>query len=143
MSDGNDSQNQAEQSDWREMRRAGRDERLTARRQRWGGAPIGAIILILVGLALLADNFGYKLPANWWAFFLLIPAAGALMAALQHYREGGDRLSGDVIGSLISVAIFVGLWAAFFFGLGWGLFWPLLLMAIGIALLVRDYWPRR
>ena len=117
-------------------------ERRARRMERWGGAPIGAIILLILGAVLLAEYFGARLPENWWAFFLLIPAAGSLVAAMRNYRETGGTMTGEVIGSLISTAIFIVLWAAFFFGFGWGLFWPIMLIAIGVALLVRDYWPR-
>jgi hypothetical protein len=120
-----------------------RQWRLRRREERWGGAPIGAIILLILGFVLLAQNFGVLvLPERWWAFFLLIPAAGSLVAAVRNYRGAGDRVTGEVIGSLISTVIFVTLWAAFFFEFGWGMFWPVLLIAIGAALLVRDYWPR-
>lgn len=120
-----------------------REWRLRRRQERWGGAPIGAIILLIVGVVLLAQNFGLvTLPENWWAFFLLIPAAGSLVAAVRHYRDADNEITGDVIGSLISTAIFTTLWATFFFEFGWGLFWPVLLIAIGLGLLARDYWPR-
>lgn len=111
-------------------------------RDGWGGAPVGAIILLVLGVVLLAQNFGLRLPENWWAFFLLIPAAGSFVAAIRHYREAGDSVNGDVIGSLIATAIFVALWAAFFFGFDWGLLWPIVLIAAGLGLLARDYWPR-
>lgn len=130
-------------SDWRAGRRAARDARRDERRSQWGGAPIGAIVLILIGVLLLAQNFGLELPARWWALFLLIPATGALVAAVRHYRDSGDELTGEVIGSLISAAIFLVLTLAFFFGFAWGIFWPVLLIAIGLGILARDYLPRR
>jgi hypothetical protein len=104
---------------------------------------VGAIVLILIGALLLAENFGLKLPERWWALFLLIPATGALVAAIRHYRDDGNTVSGEVIGSLVSAAIFLALGLAFFFGFAWGNFWPALLIAIGLGILARDYWPRR
>lgn len=143
MSEDNDGSRGVEKTDWRAARDTEREERRAARRERWGGAPIGAIILLILGVVLLAQNFGVlTLPQNWWAFFLLIPAAGSLVAAVRHYQGAGGNVTGEVIGSLISTAIFTALWAAFFFEFGWGLFWPILLIAIGIGLLARDYWPR-
>ena len=122
--------------------RSQRRERREARRSNWGGAPIGAIILIVVGIVLLAQNFGFEPIHNWWALFLLIPAAGSIVAAVRHYRASGGQISGDVVGSLVSAAIFGGLCAAFLLDFGWSMFWPILLIAIGAGILARDYWPR-
>lgn len=129
-------------NDWRAGRRAEKAARREERRSRWGGAPVGAIVLILIGALLLAENFGLRLPERWWALFLLIPATGAAVAAIRHYRED-EGLSGEVIGSLVSAAIFLVLALAFFFGFAWGIFWPALLIAIGLGILARDYLPRR
>lgn len=71
------------------------------------------------------------------------PAVGALVAAIRNYRSSGDTLTGGVIGSLISAAIFVVLAVALFFDVAWGAFWPVLLIAIGLGILARDYWPGR
>lgn len=130
-------------NDWRAGRRAEREARRDEHRSRWGGAPVGAIVLILIGGLLLAQNFGLELPARWWALFLLIPAAGGLVAAIRHYRASGDSIDGEVIGSLVSAIIFLVLALAFFFGFAWGAFWPALLIVIGLGILARDYLPRR
>ena len=130
-------------NDWRAGRRAEREARREDRRSRWGGAPIGAIVLILIGALLLAENFGVELPDRWWALFLLIPAIGALVAAIRNYRDGGNTFSGEVVGSLVSAAIFLVLALAFFFGFAWGIFWPALLIVIGLGILARDYLPKR
>ena len=121
---------------------AERDARRAERRGRWGSVPIGAVILVIVGLVLLAENFGFEPMENWWALFLLIPAVGALVAAIRNYRDSGDRVTGDVVGSLIAAAIFAGLCVAFLFDFGWSLFWPILLIAIGLGILAREYWPK-
>ena len=71
-------------NDWRAGRRAEKAARREERRSRWGGAPVGAIVLILIGALLLAENFGLRLPERWWALFLLIPATGAVVAAIRH-----------------------------------------------------------
>ncbi len=42
------------------------------------GIWIAAAILIGVGVVFLLQNPGYAIPGNWWALFLLIPAAFAL-----------------------------------------------------------------
>lgn len=122
----------------RERRAARREER----RLQWGGAPIGAIILVVVGVVLLAQNFGFEPIHNWWALFLLIPAVGGLVAAIRRYRSNGEQITGEVISSLVAAVIFAGLCAAFLLDFGWSMFLPILLIAIGAGILAREYWPR-
>ena len=58
--------------EWREMRRQERDER-HGHVWRPGGSWLVGIILIGLGAIFLAQNFGYPIPHNWWALFLLLP----------------------------------------------------------------------
>src|SRR6185436_2780573 len=85
--------------DWREQRRAERQQRHTARREAWGGVPIGGLVLLVIGAVLLAGQMGYNLPERWWAALLLIPAAGALVSGVRFWRED-NRMSARVTGSL-------------------------------------------
>ncbi|MDR3474881.1 MAG: hypothetical protein P4M09_24790 [Devosia sp.] len=129
--------------DWREQRRRERHLRRAARRAEWGGwagPPLGGLILIILGGALLLQNVGYQLPERWWALLLLVPAVASLVAALRNYRERGG--APDTIAELVGGAIFTLLALALFFGLDWGVFWPVVLILIGAGVLVRGYWPR-
>jgi phosphatidylserine synthase len=127
--------------DWREQRRAERAQRRAVRRGLWGGAPIGGLILLVVGAVLFADNFGYHLPERWWAALLLIPAGGALVSAIRFWQID-TRMSARVTGSLAGGVIFLILACAFFFGVNWSFFWPAILMLVGAALMARSYWPK-
>jgi phosphatidylserine synthase len=127
--------------DWREQRRAERHARRDARRGSWGGAPIGGLILLVVGAVLLADNFGYHLPERWWAALLLIPAGGALVSAARFWRIDG-RLSSRVIAALTGGVVFLLVACSIFFGMNWSFLWPVLLILIGAGLMARSYWPR-
>ena len=63
-----------------------------------GGAWIGGVILIGLGILFLLQNFGVPIPGNWWAVFLLLPGVGALWTAWRMYwREG--RMTASVIGT--------------------------------------------
>ena len=131
---------------WRDMRRAERDARRGARHdmmgQGWGGFPIGAIVLIVVGVVFLLGNFGFHLPPHWWAVLLLIPAVGLLVAAIRFYRVDNTfaaRAMGPAVGGVILLAMAL----AIFFGLNWGLFWPIVLIAVGAAIIARRGMPRR
>ena len=89
----------SERSDWREMRRAERRQRREGRGDHgWGGPWIGGVVLIVLGVLFLMQNFGWQLPKNWWAAFILIPALGSLMAARRSYETNGGALDATVLG---------------------------------------------
>ncbi len=125
----------------REQRRANRHERRDMVRSLFGGLPLGGLILLVIGGVLLARNLGMQLPENWWAAFLLIPAGGALVAAIRAYRVD-ERFSNRVVGSLAGGLIFLVLACSLYFGVAWGIFWPLILMLIGAGLMARGYFSR-
>ena len=129
--------------DWREQRRRERRQRRAARHPGWGGVGgpwIGGLVLVILGIGLMLRNLGYQLPERWWALLLLLPAVGSLVAAIRSYRVSGS--TPDTIGALAGGAIFTLLALALFFGVNWGIFWPLILVLLGVGLLLRSYWPR-
>lgn len=128
-----------QRADWRAERRRERAERRAGWSEAWAGVPVGALILIGLGLFFLLRNLGFSFPDNWWAVFLLIPACGALVAAIRLYRAEG-RWTNEALGALIPGIVFLALFAAFFFNFAWGIFWPVILLAVGFGLLVRSYW---
>ncbi|MDO8360757.1 MAG: hypothetical protein Q7T08_12050, partial [Devosia sp.] len=121
--------------------RAERHARRGAMLDHWGGIPIGGLIILVVGVIFLADNFGFHLPERWWALFVLIPAAGALVSAVRFYRQDGNlstRVAGAATGGVLMLAIAL----ALFLGLDWGMFWPVILIIVGAGIITRGYWPR-
>ena len=108
----------------------------------WGGPWIGGVILIALGLIFLMRNFGYELPKNWWAVFILIPAVGSLMAAYRTYERNGGQLTGSVIAPAIAGIAFVVMAIALYLGLDWGAFWPVILIIVGIGVMSRGAWRR-
>lgn len=124
--------------DWRDARRAERHARREERREaRWGqgGAWVGGLILIILGVLFLLQNYGFPVPRNWWAIFLLLPAAGALGTAWNLYqREGG--LTPAIISTALGGVVLAVLGISFLAGFDWGRLWPLILIVLGIGLLV-------
>lgn len=128
-------------SDWRDQRRAERQERWRERREmHWGrGGPwIGGVILIAVGVVFMLKNLGVPIPQNWWAIFLLLPAAGALATAWSAYRRDGAMTS-NVIGALVIGLVLAVLGITFLAGFDWGRLWPIILIVLGIGVLAGGY----
>jgi hypothetical protein len=129
--------------DWREQRHAERMARRAARRQMYAGRPYGwfwGAILVLLGIFFLLQNLGVNLLVNWWAIFILIPAFWAFLAAWSVYREAGSVNRG-VAGSLAAGLILTALALVFLLNLSLGVFWPIILIFGGLALLISAFIP--
>jgi LiaF transmembrane domain len=126
-------------SDERRMSRA--ERRAERRSRRGGGAPwiLGAILIVL-GVGFLANSFGLIDFTNWWALFIFIPAIWSFAAAWRRYQAAG-RVTSGALGSAIGGVVLSAVALAFLFnlelGLNWNLFWPLLLILGGLALLLQ------
>lgn len=124
--------------DWREMRRAERRARRGDLSEMWPGVPLAGVVLIGVGVLFLLTNFGLDLPQRWWAIFIMLPAAAALVTAARFYAIDGklsSRAAGSATGGLLLLAVGVIL----YFDLNWSLFWPVLLIIVGVGIVARGY----
>ena len=125
---------------WRDQRRAERDERRAHRHDMmghgWNGLPIGGIVIIAIGVIFLLGNFGFHLPPHWWAVLLLIPAVGLLVTAIRFYRVDAT-MNGRAMGPAIGGVLLLAMALAIFFGLNWGLFWPIVLIAVGASIIAK------
>lgn len=107
-----------------------------AQRGRRGGAAWGGVILIVLGITFLLQNLGVLgRDFNWWAIFILIPAIGSMGAAWAAFRRSGGRFNAIVRSSLSSGAIVLAVALMFLFGVNWAVWWPLMLIVPGLALL--------
>jgi hypothetical protein len=79
--------------------------------------------------------------ANWWALFFLIPAAGALTAAVGLYRRHGNPAA--ALGPFLAGLFFLFLASAFMLGFEFELSWPLFLIAGGLLILLGPAILRR
>lgn len=132
--------NEPLEMDDRAARRAAR----RARRGESGPAWLGGAVLIALGLIFLAQNLGAFNFTNWWALFIFIPAVASFGAAWNRYRDSGDRVTGDVLSSLIGGLIFSLVAIVLLFnislGINWAMLWPLLLIIGGAAMLIKLFW---
>jgi hypothetical protein len=129
--------------DWREQRQAERMARHEARHQMHAGRHsgwIGGTILILLGVVFLLQNLGIRTLVNWWAIFILIPALWAFVAAWNIYQDN-NRLTRGVVSSLTTGVLLTLLSALFLLNVAVGLFWPVILIAGGLVLLIAGLWP--
>lgn len=112
--------------------------------RRGPGALIAAVILIAVGVIFFLQNRGVAIPTNLWSLVLLVPAAFALSGVWQRYRANGGRFGPGMASPLITAVILIGLTVVFLLDIDvpWGVFLPLLLVAVGFAILLQSL-PRR
>jgi hypothetical protein len=105
-----------------------------------GGSLIWGVVLVVVGGLFLLQNISPFRLVNWWAIFILIPAIGSFVAAFQKYKADG-RLSAPARGSLFGGLIFTTVAAIFLFNLDLGRYWPVFIIAAGLAVLANSLLP--
>jgi hypothetical protein len=117
------------------------DTNLQTRRSDVGrryGAWLGGLGLILLGLVFLLQNFGYFAIGNWWALFILFPAAGAYLNAFTAYHDAG-HFTPVVRASLIGGLLLTLVASIFLFNLNWGMLWPMFIILAGISALLTAW----
>jgi hypothetical protein len=104
-------------------------------RQRSGNITGGLILIGIGTFFLLSQLINFHIH-NWWALFILIPAFHNLNEAWQGYQANG-RLRSHARQSLMG-GIFLSMVAAFFLlNLSWNIFWPLMLIMVGVSALLN------
>lgn len=97
------------------------------------------VVVILIGALFLAHEHGYHIGFfgldNWWALFILIPAAAMTVQVILRVRRLGRfdaEAAGTSIGALATTLVAV----LFLFELSFSKWWPLFIMLAGVAILV-------
>lgn len=85
---------------------------------------VWGLVLIGIGVFLLTRPLGWALFQNWWALFILVPAGMRIVGAFRGGRANMQALIGGLFMATIGVI--------FLFGLSWSLFWPVILILLGI-----------
>jgi len=108
------------------------------RRSRVGEIATG-VIVILVGLVFLANNFGIDFPFfgwhNWWALFILVGAASPAARAFDRYRSVGT-IDAQVAHSMVSTLAIVAVASIFLLDASFATWWPVFLVIGGLSMLV-------
>ena len=100
------------------------------------GSWVWGVTLVFLGAFWL---LGGIFPFNWWAIFMLAPGLTKLSEALQIYWRQG-RLS-DYGGNALTWGVILTLMGGIFlFGGNPALFWPLILVGLGLSTLTRLAW---
>jgi hypothetical protein len=99
--------------------------------------PIAGAVLIIIGIIFLGRTLGSFYVSNWWALFILLPAAGAISSAFQLSQDAGGRLTRSARASLLLGILLVCATAVFLFGLNWAFFGPVLIILAGLGILVN------
>ncbi len=102
---------------------------------------VGAVI-ILIGLIFLARQHGIELGFldidNWWALFILIPAAAMTVRVVARVRRLG-RFDAEAGGTAIGAASTALVAALFLLELDFGKWWPLFIILGGLAVLLTAF----
>jgi hypothetical protein len=97
---------------------------------------VGGVVLVTIGAIFLLSNLNIFHLNNWWALFILIPAAANFGNAWRSYQRPGrltDGSRGSITGGLILSLIA----ATFLFGWSWNLIWPLFLIIGGLSAILN------
>jgi hypothetical protein len=121
----------------REARREARQERIDIRYT----SKFGGVLIIVLGMVFLLQNFSVINVVNWWALFILIPGFWALLAAWNNYQinKGPTRVG---IISLTLGVLLITFSLGFLLNLNNSLFGPALLMMGGLILIVEALFPK-
>ena len=110
------------------------------RAARAGGAWIGGVILIGLGMIILLQNTGALYLQNWWALFILLPALGSFGESFTEYRVSG-RFNARARGSLVAGLVFTAIASVFLFNLNFSLLLPIILIVAGVGILFNSVLP--
>lgn len=149
-------------SDWREQRRQWRAQRRAERYEKYEkqekqekhtekeekgrrggivGSVTGGAILIWLGITLYLGQAGYLSWSLWWAYFIAGIGVILIIQGLVSFAMYRIPVVGSLIGGII--LILIGLFFISNLSYNFWNFWPLILVAIGVAILVSSLTARR
>lgn len=104
----------------------------------------GGFALVVLGIMFLLQTIGEPTAIrNTWALALAIPVAITAATAWMLYKQAEKTLTRAAAGALTSSFVLVVLGVILALDLAWAHMWPLLMIAVGMALLVQAMVPVR
>ena len=94
------------------------------------------IAITLAGVALILWTTGVLKMGNWWAVFILIPAAGSFAGAVQRFRSAGNRFTPRVAGAISGGLFLTAVGLMFLLDLDWGVWWGVFVVLAGVSILL-------
>ena len=99
----------------------------------------GGLVLILLGISLFIATQGWVSWANWWQYFII--GLGVILILDAFIRSFDPERHSGLIARLISGLVLICIGLAFVFGLSnW---WPIILIAVGIAIIIGGFTKKR
>ena len=90
--------------------------------------------LIGLGVIFLLQQSGYlQLAENWWAAFIYLAALACFANMWRAYQASGT-FGPQATGSLTWGLVLVVVGSIFWFNLSWAVWWPAILIAVGIGI---------
>ncbi len=100
------------------------------------GSWMVGVILILLGGAFMLERLGViSMVGNWWAIFIYLAALASFGNAWRAYRAHG-YFGAQGAGSLIWGLALAVVASIFLFNLAWGVWWPAIVIAVGVGMVV-------
>jgi len=101
---------------------------------------IGLVFIVGGAIVLLHQLDILPFELNWWALFILFPAFGTLTRAVNRYRSTNDVFEmGVMIPALVGLFmlfLFVSLFAGDATNLNLRVYWPIILIVLGLGLII-------
>jgi len=109
------------------------------RRRQSGWSPVfPGLILILLGVLFFLTNQGIIGWDKWWQYFLI--GLGGIFLVDAAIRSGEDDNKGWLMGRVMSGLVMIGIGVFFLFG--FTTWWPLILIAAGVAIIATGLMRR-
>jgi len=98
------------------------------------------LVFVFGGVALIINQLNLlPFELNWWALFIMLPAAGMLNGAYNRFRANDNQFSTDIgitaLIGLFMVGLSFSLLVDASWNINWSLLWPAMIILIGLGMI--------